>query len=343
MGTRRTTFRLIIVSTLAMAFAALSPVAQASPSGHGKPSPTPTITPVPTPTPSATAAPSPSATPNGKGHNKPSPTPAPTATPPPPSPTPPPATPDPGTKLDVRQPGSSGTINGALFYQTDQQAGGTGYIDPFLRVQHTPTEQGYNTDGTPVPFNDKPPSLYQHSLLQSSLATFTINGVQYYKFILDSNQSGISTSDHTLSLDQLQIYTSNNPSPTTTTFITGTGTNLDGTLAFDSSTHLAYNLNIGGLTTNSVYTDATGSGIADVYAYIPVSDFVTTDKYVILYFFAGSDFTADGGFEEWLAATTSAPPVPDQLGFLPVAALIAAMLSTHALLRRRRRSAHDPP
>ena len=206
----------------------------------------------------------------------------------------------PGQTLDVRQPGSSGTINGAIFSYSALQPAGTGYIDPFLRVQEKPTEQGYNTNGG-FPFDDKSPHLYQHSVLQSSLAVFVINGVSYYKFMLDSNQSGTTFSQHSLSLDQLQIYTTNNPSQTTTTF------KPDGTLAFDSSTHLAYNLNIGGLTSNSVLTKATGSGIADLYAYIPVSDFVKTDKYVILYFFSGTKFSSTGGFEEWVAFETSVP------------------------------------
>ena len=84
-----------------------------------------------------------------------------------------------------------------------------------------------------------------------------------------------------------------------------------------------------------------GSGIADMYAFIPTSDFIKTDKYVILYFFSGSNYSSTGGFEEWKAVTKTAT-VPDQLGFLPVAALMVAMLSTHALLRRRR-AARDAP
>ena len=201
----------------------------------------------------------------------------------------------------MRQPGSSGTINGALFTHSDIQPTGTGVFDPFLRVQHTPTEQGYNTDGKPLPFDDKPPTNYTHSLEQSTLASFVINGVEYYKFMLDSNQSG--TAQHTLSVDQLQIYTTNNPSQTTTTF------NPDGTLAFDATTKLAYNLNIGGLTTNSIYTNATGSGIGDMFAYIPVSSFDQTAQYIMLYFFAGSDFASTGGFEEWSAAIGPRAPV----------------------------------
>jgi hypothetical protein len=225
-----------------------------------------------------------------------------------------------------------------LFSQTQQQPAGTGFIDPFLRVQEKPTEQGYNTDGG-FPFNDKTPHNYQHSVLISSLATFTVNGVQYYKFMLDSNQAGASFSQHTLAITQLQIYTTTNPAQTTTDPAT-----------FTANNHLVYNLNIG--TTfnappnnagqgNTLLTLATGSGIADMYAYIPVSDFIyATDKYVVLYFFAGNDqFASSGGFEEWTAFTKRAP-VPDRsatfdLGLIAFGAVIGAQRLLSRSLKKR--------
>src|SRR6266404_5773027 len=56
-------------------------------------------------------------------------------------------------------PDASGEIDGALFFATDQQPAGTGFIDPFIRVQDNGAgnfEQGYNTDGG-FPFHDKNP------------------------------------------------------------------------------------------------------------------------------------------------------------------------------------------
>src|SRR5260370_40783622 len=55
----------------------------------------------------------------------------------------------------------SGTITNsygtAIFDFTQAQPTGTGVIQPFLRVQNDPTEQGYNTSGvTPAaPFDDR--------------------------------------------------------------------------------------------------------------------------------------------------------------------------------------------
>jgi len=213
---------------------------------------------------------------------------------------------------------ASGTINGALFSASDQQPAGTGFIDSFLRVQASPTEQGYNTDGG-FPFDDKNPHNFQHSVLLSSLSEFNISGTEYFKFMLDANQS--SGSNHTFTMTQLQFYTSNNGAQTTTSF------NADGTLPLG---HLAYNMNVGGGTANSVITTATGSGKYDAIVYVPVSDFNLSDKYVILYF-AGQ---GNGGFEEWTAATNVAP-IPEASAFFPVIGLLAAAFSTQFVRRRQ--------
>jgi hypothetical protein len=210
---------------------------------------------------------------------------------------------------------ASGQIGDALFFASDQQPAGTGFIDSFLRVQASPTEQGYNTDGG-FPFDDKNPHNFQHSVLLSSLSEFNISGTEYFKFMLDANQSS-----HTFTMTQLQFYTSNDPAQTTTTF------NSDGTLPLG---HLAYNMNPGGGTTNSVITTATGSGKFDAIVYVPVNDFNLADKYVILYF-AGQ---GNGGFEEWTAATGVAP-IPEASTIFPVIGLLAAIFSTQFVRRRQ--------
>jgi len=217
---------------------------------------------------------------------------------------------------------ASGAVGDALFFATDQQPAGTGFIDPFLRVQASPTEQGYNTDGG-FPFDDKNPHNFQHSLLLSSLAQFDINGTEYFKFMLDANQSGAS--NHNFTLTQLQFYTANSGS------LLPTNLNPDGTIALGN---LAYNMNPGGGTANSVLTTATGSGKYDAIVYVPVSDFDQANKYVYLYF-AGQ---GNGGFEEWTAATGVAPipevtPASVIFGFV---GLVVAVRSRRFLMERSR-------
>src|SRR5436189_1886215 len=82
--------------------------------------------------------------------------------------------------------GSTGTITGvpggtARFDFMTQQPTGTGVIKPFLRVQNTPTEQGYNTSGG-APFDDKP-GPWTHNIQVSDLIATSVNisGVTYFK------------------------------------------------------------------------------------------------------------------------------------------------------------------
>jgi hypothetical protein len=218
-------------------------------------------------------------------------------------------------------PSASGQIGDALFSATAQQPAGTGFIHSFLRVQdHRDVgfEQGYNTDGG-FPFNDKHPHNFQHSLLLSSLAQINIGGINYFQFMLDANEPG-GANNHTFTLTQLQFYTSNNPAQTTTTF------NPDGTLPLGD---LAYNLNPGGGTTNSVLTTGTGSGKFDAIVDVPVSDFNLNNQYVTLYF-AGN---GHGGFEEWTGATL-ATAIPE--GSTTALLILGGLAGLAAAIRRKK-------
>src|SRR5438477_10252126 len=112
--------------------------------------------------------------------------------------------------------GDSGTITNsygtAIFEFTQPQPTGTGYIKPFLRVQNDPSEEGYNTSGG-TPFDDKA-GPWTHNLTFADLMTtaVTISGQNYFKLMLDINEPGGANS--TISLDQLQFYTSASGSAT---------------------------------------------------------------------------------------------------------------------------------
>src|SRR6266850_2739552 len=73
--------------------------------------------------------------------------------------------------------GNSGTItNGygtAIFQFTAPQPTGTGIIQPFLRLHADGTEQGYNTSGNPVPFDDKN-GPWTHNLTFADLMTTAV-------------------------------------------------------------------------------------------------------------------------------------------------------------------------
>src|SRR6267378_8059188 len=214
--------------------------------------------------------------------------------------------------------GDSGTINGAIFQFTQPQPTGTGIIQPFLRVQSDPTEQGYNTSGG-TPFDDKA-GPWTHNLTFADLMTtaVTINGQNYFKLLLDINQ--ISTpSGRLLSLDQLQFYTSSTGSLTTTN-ISSLGT-------------LRYTFNAG----DAVYMDYFrnhGSGSGDMFAFIPTSLFAGTaaTDFVYMYCHFGNTYASNDGFEEWALVVN---PIPEASTIFPIIGLLAAVFSTQFVRRRQ--------
>src|SRR6185295_18101587 len=89
-----------------------------------------------------------------------------------------------------------GFVNGAHFESgTDKPATGTGLVQSFVRIQNHPattnTEQGYNTDFRPYDAANDAGNVhnFNHSLLISDIPKVTINGVQYWEFHLDLNDS----------------------------------------------------------------------------------------------------------------------------------------------------------
>jgi hypothetical protein len=217
----------------------------------------------------------------------------------------------------------SGTVNNALFYFSSKQPTGTGVIDPFLRVQADPSEQGYNTSGGTV-FDDKA-GPWTHDIQFSDLQTtqVTVNGAAYYQILLDVDEPGGSKS--LISLDSLQFYTSSTGSKTTT----------------DLSQLGTLRWSLDGSEDSYVMLDASrnsGSGSGDMYAYVPASAFngVSSSDFIYMYCRFGdqaaADGTTEGGFEEWSLA---ASPVPEVSGLIPILGLIA-VVGLSGVLRRRR-------
>lgn len=210
--------------------------------------------------------------------------------------------------------GSSGTANGAIFQFDTTQPTGTGVLQPFVRMQATGTEQGYNTSGRPVAFDENSTANWTHDV---QLQDLRIVG-DYYEFILDINEPGV-VPESLLSLDEIQIYTSSVGGKTTTN-LSQLGT-------------LRYDLDAG--EDNHILMDYlnAGSGVADMRALIPVSAFAGASPTDYMYFYsqfglqegaAAGSGSADG-YEEWAVV-----PEPASAGLL--------LMAMGLLLRRRRRS-----
>jgi hypothetical protein len=209
--------------------------------------------------------------------------------------------------------GGSGTINGAIFQTTDQQPTGTGVIDPFLRLQHNTTEQGYNTSGSPLPFDEKA-GIWTHDLRLADTRAVIVLGQLYAAFILDINEA-TGGDNNLLSLNAVQIYTSPTPSQTTTN-VSSLGVlryNLDSST--DYTVELDYSLN-------------NGSGSGDMLMYVPASAFsgASSSDYLYLYCEFGNPHTSDAGFEEW-ANIGNDPvvvvPAPGPVALLGLGTLLA--------------------
>ena len=208
---------------------------------------------------------------------------------------------------------TSGTINSALFERSMFTSGGTGNMEPFVRLHGTGTEQGYNTSGRPVPFDEVNGLNYTHDLTLGEVPIQYIAGVQYLELWLDINQAG-NAAGAKLSLDSLQIYTSTIASQTTTDIASLGALRFDLDAGEDSWIVLDGRL-------------SSGSGVGDMRALIPASLFEgeAPSTYLYVYSRFGEHHAANSGPEEW---AIRAVPAPGAGGVLVVAGV--------CLSRRRR-------
>jgi hypothetical protein len=208
--------------------------------------------------------------------------------------------------LDLTSPGSSGTINGTIFYTPLIDTSGP--IDAFLQIQagHAASEAGYNTDGT-LEFETKSAHSLQLSAIQTNIVD--IYGVNYYEFVLDVNESA---NNSLITLHDFEFYIDANSD---NSGYPGIGT-------------LVYDLDAGPQGDSSVTVDYNnfGAGNIDLFALVPTSYFRTDlTQYVYLYSsFGQPDDIVDDGVEEWahkIEGTFTPPePIPE-----PATALLFLM------------------
>ncbi|MFZ9396358.1 MAG: hypothetical protein ACO25F_09905, partial [Erythrobacter sp.] len=213
-------------------------------------------------------------------------------------------------KLDVNltTAGSSAVINGAIFTDAVNVGSGTGNYNTFLAVQdqtggEVPQdyfEQGFNSndknplDGT----NDEIDPSKTETILLGAIPIKIINGVAYYEFRVDLNESN-SAPDTQISLDQFKLYTSSS----------GTIESTDDLFA----SQLRYDMDAGSdISVLLSEANSSGSGNDDYAVLVPVDNFSGLNPattYVYLWVQMGaadgssgsstSPWGVDGGFEEW--------------------------------------------
>ncbi|MXO76098.1 hypothetical protein GRI40_12815 [Altererythrobacter aerius] len=213
--------------------------------------------------------------------------------------------------VNLTQAESAAVINGAIFQDAANVGSGTGGYNTFLalddrtggEVPQNYSEAGFNSDeGNPLNATNAEIDVSKtKTLLLGAIPVKVIDGVAYYEFRVDLNESD-SVPDTNISLDQFKLYTSTNGNIQTTTQL------FDGT-----SATLRYDMDAtGNVSVLLSEANSSGSGNDDYSVLVPVSYFEGVDvsnNYLYLYVEMGaasgpgatanSDWVANGGFEEW--------------------------------------------
>jgi hypothetical protein len=184
--------------------------------------------------------------------------------------------------IDLTTWASSGSIAGdtgtGLVYHAGLAPTGSGAIQSFVRIAgggSALVEEGYNTSGRPVSYDENTSPTFTHDLLLSDVPIVNLGGTNYYEFGLDINQFNSSPG---LVLDDIRLYQSDTPS------LTGP-IDLDTRIwAMDTVANNGVELNFN--------ADA-GSGKGDMYLYLPTSLFDPLVTYVYLYSHFGGIASGD--------------------------------------------------
>ena len=178
---------------------------------------------------------------------------------------------------------------------------GTGTFNPFVRLQASPDEEGYNTNGT-LEFDSKA-GKWTHAILISEIPVRTEDGcTDCFELWVDINEGNNAT---TVSLNEMEIWFTDNA-------------NLTGYPFAVAGTSLEYDFS-GDILINDVNQ---GSGRGDLRYLVPTAGMAipadcnygnaACDTYFLLYSEWGlstGSFASDGGFEEWKVKVYPIPPV----------------------------------
>jgi hypothetical protein len=196
------------------------------------------------------------------------------------------------TTVDLTGAATDGTINGAIYAFANTGPAGTGNIDSFVRVQKKGSEQGYNTSANQKPFDEKGGN-FTRDLQAGQVPVVKLLNVVYLQFVLDVNEDQ-GKNDEFISLDKLQIFTSNAGGKNTTT-LSDLGT-------------LRYDLGVGNEVLLNFARAGSGSGKVDMTLLVPLSNFpgLAVGDFIYLYSAfglkpndAGHNWDTSDGFEEW--------------------------------------------
>jgi hypothetical protein len=235
-------------------------------------------------------------------------------------------------------PVTSGDINGATFSRNFTQPAGTGFIDPFVRIQSGQQEAGYNTEGDEeFETKDAGGHNWDHGVQLKDVGTTSIGGVDYIQFFLDLNESNANTADkHLLSMFEFEVYLDD--TPFNDDYAAGLGDKIyDMDELGDATVVLDHDL-------------APGSGKFDMVVNVKRDLFGTDlNQFLYLYTAFGDRYSgppdlfydSDAGFEEWTVQfSPQTPPPPPPVVPVPAAVWggmgLFGMIGAGKWFRRRR-------
>ena len=117
------------------------------------------------------------------------------------------------TYVDISAPLSvrSAVVNGAyLFPIQTTTAAGSGIFNPFLQYQQNGSESGINSStaastGVNALLDDKSIPSKTKDITVANLVSYTVSGVGYYSFGLDTNETN-GSGDEYISMDELEVW-----------------------------------------------------------------------------------------------------------------------------------------
>lgn len=221
--------------------------------------------------------------------------------------------------LDLTSTSLDTIVNGARIQAINTDISGEGTFVTIVQLfkDHLGNEKGYNTSGTPKPFDEGSSPTFNHNLLTSDTPIVTVGGIDYREFFLDLNQLESSAVTKQILMTGMQIYQSNTGSITSTT-ISSLGT-------------LVWSLPVG---TDLLLTQFLSGGGRDDYRFLIPNSLFSGLTYTYLY----SSFTgANGGFDAWAIKTeNNTGPTTDPSVPLPAAVWMGMALLGGAFLKRSR-------
>jgi hypothetical protein len=195
--------------------------------------------------------------------------------------------------------GPGGALVDYIGSDSDTSSSGTGTFDPFVRLQGSPTENGYNTDGA-VAFDTKS-GKWTHAIKVGAIPIVTVGGVDYWELFVDINDANNATH---ISLNEVEVWFTTNPDLIGYDDPTGFPASSGAVQVYDFS---------GDILINDVNQ---GSGRGDLRYLIPITGISwTAADYFVLYSEWGTtadigsiSYISDGGFEEWKVRKVPPPP-----------------------------------